>query len=61
MKPRRPTSRGATTCMRLAREKAQAVRARHRDLPVLAADTTVHVDGDILEKARNPRPTASAC
>jgi septum formation protein len=35
---------------RLAREKAGAVRARHADLPVLAADTTVHVDGHILEK-----------
>jgi septum formation protein len=35
---------------RLAREKALAVRARHADLPVLAADTTVHVDGHILEK-----------
>jgi septum formation protein len=36
--------------LRLAREKAHAVRARHADLPVLAADTTVHVDGHILEK-----------
>jgi septum formation protein len=35
---------------RLARDKAVAVRALHRDLPVLAADTTVHVDGSILEK-----------
>jgi septum formation protein len=26
------------------------VRSRHSDLPVLAADTTVHVDGHILEK-----------
>jgi septum formation protein len=39
--------------LRLAREKAIAVRARHRDLPVLAADTTVHVDGVILEKPRD--------
>jgi septum formation protein len=35
---------------RLARDKAVAVRALHSDLPVLAADTTVHVDGGILEK-----------
>ena len=35
---------------RLAAEKAAAVRRRHPDLPVLAADTTVHVDGAILEK-----------
>jgi septum formation protein len=38
---------------RLAREKAHAVLARHGDLPVLAADTTVHVDGHILEKPRD--------
>lgn len=36
--------------MRLAREKAGAVWARHQDLPVLAADTTVVVDDDILGK-----------
>jgi septum formation protein len=41
---------GAEYVMRLARDKALAVRARHTDLPVLAADTTVHVDGAILEK-----------
>ena len=35
---------------RLARDKALAVRRLHGDLPVLAADTTVHVDGSILEK-----------
>jgi septum formation protein len=38
---------------RLAREKAHAVLAKHGDLPVLAADTTVHVDGHILEKPRD--------
>lgn len=38
---------------RLARDKAHAVFARHDDLPVLAADTTVHVDGRILEKPRD--------
>ena len=36
--------------MRLAREKAEAIWARHSDLPVLAADTTVVVDGEILGK-----------
>jgi septum formation protein len=36
--------------MRLAGEKASAVWARHRDLPVLAADTTVVIDGEILGK-----------
>lgn len=41
---------GIDYVLRLAREKAEAVRARHADLPVLAADTTVHVDGHILEK-----------
>ena len=35
---------------RLAREKAAVVCQRHRDLPVLAADTTVVVDGEILGK-----------
>jgi septum formation protein len=39
--------------MRLARDKARAVHARHPDLPVLAADTTVHVDGAILEKPQS--------
>jgi len=38
---------------RLAKDKAQAVRKLHLDLPVLAADTTVHVDGSILEKPRD--------
>jgi septum formation protein len=36
--------------LRLAREKAEAVWARHTDLPVLAADTTVVVDEEILGK-----------
>ena len=35
---------------RLAADKAAAVRRLHAELPVLAADTTVHVDGAILEK-----------
>ena len=41
---------GSDYVMRLARDKARAVHGRHPDLPVLAADTTVHVDGAILEK-----------
>jgi septum formation protein len=36
--------------LRLAREKAEAVWARHVDLPVLAADTTVVIDDEILGK-----------
>ena len=36
--------------MRLAREKAEAVWALHTDLPVLAADTTVVIDDEILGK-----------
>ena len=36
--------------LRLAREKAEAVWTRHQDLPVLAADTTVVVDQEILGK-----------
>ena len=36
--------------MRLAREKAETIWARHQDLPVLAADTTVVVDQEILGK-----------
>jgi len=43
----------ATYVRRLARDKAVAVRRQHADLPVLAADTTVHVDGMILEKPRD--------
>ncbi len=39
--------------MRLARDKALAVHQRYEDLPVLAADTTVHVDGAILEKPQS--------
>jgi septum formation protein len=41
---------GAAYVTRLARDKALAIHRRHPDLPVLAADTTVHVDGTILEK-----------
>jgi septum formation protein len=36
--------------VRLAHEKAAAIWERHTDLPILAADTTVVVDGQILGK-----------
>jgi septum formation protein len=49
----RPNEAGAAYVTRLARDKALAVHARLGDLPVLAADTTVHVDGHILEKPRS--------
>ena len=35
---------------RLAREKAAVIAAKHPDAYVIAADTTVVVDGDILGK-----------
>ena len=44
---------GAAYVTRLAREKALTIHRRHPDLPVLAADTTVHVDGVILEKPQS--------
>jgi septum formation protein len=49
----RPGEAGESYVGRLAQAKALAVRARHPDLPVLAADTTVHVDGMNLEKPRD--------
>jgi len=48
-----PGEAGSDYVMRLAREKARVVRERLPDLPVLAADTTVHVDGVILEKPQS--------
>ncbi len=36
--------------VRLALEKSDAIWQRHTDLPVLAADTTVVIDGEILGK-----------
>jgi septum formation protein len=41
---------GPAYVARLAGEKAAAIRRHHLDLPVLAADTTVDVGGEILEK-----------
>jgi septum formation protein len=46
----RPAEPPGDYVVRLAREKAEAVWARHQDLPVFAADTTVVVDGEILGK-----------
>ena len=45
--------------VRLAREKADAVWARHQDLPVFAADTTVVVDGEILGKPESAEDARS--
>ena len=39
--------------LRLAREKAEAVHVRHRDATVLAADTSVVLDGVVLGKPRD--------
>jgi septum formation protein len=46
----RPAEPADEYVRRLAREKAEAVCRLHGDLPVLAADTTVVVDGEILGK-----------
>ena len=48
-----PDEPAARYVCRLAQGKASAVRGSHAGLPVLAADTTVHVDGKILEKPRD--------
>ena len=45
--------------MRLAREKAEAIWALHQDLPVLAADTTVVVDYEILGKPESEADAAA--
>ena len=46
----RPAEPPAEYVRRMARDKAFAVRARHGALPVLAADTTVVVAGEICGK-----------
>ena len=43
---------------RLAREKSEAVWSRLKDLPVLAADTTVAIDGEILTKPESEADAA---
>ena len=45
-----PGEPAADYVVRMARSKALAVRARRADLPVLAADTTVAIDGVICGK-----------
>jgi len=50
---RRANEPGVAYVLRLAGEKAAAVRKLHADLPVLAADTTVDVGGEILEKPQS--------
>lgn len=50
---RRANEAGPDYVARLAGEKAAAVRNLHPDLPVLAADTTVDVGGEILEKPQD--------
>ena len=47
---RMPGEAPATYVERLAREKARVVHARFPDAVVLAADTTVELDGEALEK-----------
>jgi septum formation protein len=46
----RSAERADRYVVRLAREKAAAVFAIHKDLPVLGADTTVVIDNEILGK-----------
>jgi septum formation protein len=48
-----PGERAFDYVRRLARDKAEAVRARAGNAPVLAADTAVVIDGEILGKPRD--------
>jgi septum formation protein len=50
---RRANERGPAYVQRLAGEKAATIHRLHADLPVLAADTTVEVGGEILEKPQS--------
>jgi septum formation protein len=47
---RLPNENAATYVQRLALEKAQAIHARFPDTTVLGADTTVVLDGEIMNK-----------
>lgn len=47
---RRPREKPGDYVQRMAREKAQAVAARHPETAVLAADTSVVIDEDVLGK-----------
>jgi septum formation protein len=49
----RPGEPPADYVVRMARDKARAVHARRPQLPVLAADTTVVLDGTICGKPRD--------
>ena len=48
-----PDERPVPHCERLARAKAQVLAERHPDAVVIAADTIVVLDGDILGKPRD--------
>jgi septum formation protein len=48
-----PGERAADYVLRMARAKALAVRARDATLPVLAADTTVVIEGQVCGKPRD--------
>ena len=50
----RPGEPAERYVLRLAREKAEAVRGRHPDATVLAADTSVVLDGAVLGKPASP-------
>ena len=50
----RPGEPAERYVLRLAREKAEAVRGRHPDATVLAADTSVVLDGAVLGKPAGP-------
>jgi septum formation protein len=52
-----PGEKPAVHAERLARTKARTIADRHRDAVVIAADTIVVVDGDVLGK---PRDVAAA-
>lgn len=49
----RPGEEAEAMAMRLATEKARSVWERHPERPVLAADTVVAIDGEILGKPRD--------
>lgn len=54
----RPGEAAAALVARLAEAKAEAVAARRPEAWVLAADTVVEIDGDVLGKPADPREAA---
>jgi septum formation protein len=54
----RPGEAAAALVARLAEAKAEAVAARRPEAWVLAADTIVEIDGDVLGKPAGPREAA---